>query len=104
LKSDNSHAALYWGIPLVAAFVYFGGYGVVRWHGTLKRHLWYKPEAQWYWISGRDCVGGSNPWFRETAISSLELIFRPLCKTEGKFWTWLLSEEDDLSMIPLPSR
>jgi hypothetical protein len=100
LKSENPHAALYWAIPLVAACVYLGGYGVVRWQGVLKRGMIGNAEAQNYWVSRPE----SCPFSPQYSASALEHVYRPLCKAEGKMWTLLLSGEEDLSMIPLPSR
>lgn len=89
----------------LSAGVYLGGYAIARGTGGLKRHMIGNAEAQYYWISGPHSpsypVGDAsvNP-----VVRVLEFVFRPLCKVEGKYWTWLLSEEEDLSWLPLPTR
>jgi len=108
MEKSKSHAALYWGIPLVTACVYFGGYGAVRSVGLLSRHI-IGGEGAAIWVSGcGPIISGGGNWtgrVKEDVALSLEVVFSPLCRAEAKFWTWKYSGEDEyLLLISLPAR
>jgi hypothetical protein len=106
-KPEESRAALYLGIPLVFACVYFGGYVAVRSLGLLNRHAFGSEGVIDFWVSGPLVTGGGklSDRFKENSAPLLEAIFRPICRAEGEFWTWKYSGEDEeLLMMPLPSR